>query len=154
MSARALTLLLSLFLLGAPARAQLLAEGRFDAFLARTSSVQIGGALGRNVGEYLRVSLTAAGGTTLSHDAGGFSGRLEGVAHFLLDPDLLHRWGPYLGGGLGARFDEGRGWQGALLLLVGLERRHTPTGAVPFVEVGYGGGARLGLGIRAMIRRH
>lgn len=125
-------------------------EGRVDVLAARRTAVQ--GGVGVNVpaGRSVRLELVgAAGASTIGGDA-GFSTRLDGIARYLLDPDFVSRWGAYGGGGLGARYDRGAGWRGVLIALIGLEGPRWG-GVVPFVEVGYGGGARVGAGVRRAV---
>ncbi len=128
---------------GAQARVQL----RADALLARATAVQGGVGVETDAGLYARVGAVAGVGA----DRDGVSGRVEGVARFVLDPLRQSRRGPYLGGGAGVSRD-GRGDTHAYLLaVIGVEggaiggaRR----GWAPAVEVGLGGGARLALVLR------
>jgi hypothetical protein len=101
-------------------------------------------------GRSVRLELVSAAGASTVGGNIGFSTRLEGVARYLLDPDFVSQWGAYGGGGLGARYDRGAGWRGVLIALIGLEGPRWG-GVVPFVEVGYGGGARVGGGVRRVV---
>jgi hypothetical protein len=69
------------------------------------------------------------------------------VSRFLLDPFKEFRWGPYLGGGFTALWENGGGWRGRLLVLLGVEGP-AHAGWRTSVELGLGGGARLGVVLR------
>jgi hypothetical protein len=122
-------------------------EGRVDVLAARRTAVQGGIGVSLPAGRSVRLELVSAAGASTVGGYIGFSTRLEGVARYLLDPDFDSRWGAYGGGGLGARYDRGAGWRGVLIALIGLEGPRWG-GVVPFVEAGYGGGSRVGAGVR------
>jgi len=69
------------------------------------------------------------------------------VARYLLDPFREFRWGPYAGAGFSAQWNRGADWRGDLLLLVGVEGP-AHEGWRTAVELGRGGGARLGVVLR------
>ena len=155
---RALALLMLLALPLARARAQaerrVQRELRLDAIAARASALHLG--IGANVemGSYLRTGLTAAGGATRlpgGHTVG--SGRVDVIGRFLLDPFREFRWGPYAGAGASLLYtrsaspaDRDR-WRGVVVAVVGVEG--SAAGAVrPAVELGLGGGARVGVVLR------
>jgi hypothetical protein len=81
----------------------------------------------------------------------GTSGRVDVLARYLVDPFRRARWGFYGGGGVSARYDEGEDWHGELVVLIGAERRLRAR-LTPFVEIGYGGGVKLGAGLRSSPR--
>lgn len=123
-------------------------EARLDAFVARRSSLQA--ALGADipVSQAMHLELAAGIGPSFASGSGSrVSARADAVVHFLLDPRHLMRWSPYAGGGIGARYDRGPVWRGVAILIVGVNApkwKH----ATPFLEVGLGGGFRIGAGIR------
>jgi hypothetical protein len=125
-------------------------EGRVDVLAARRTAVHGGIGVNLPAGRSVRLELVSAVGASTVGGNTGFSTRLEGVARYLLDPDFVSRWGAYGGGGLGARYDRGAGWRGVLIALIGLEGPRWG-GVVPFVEAGYGGGARVGAGVRMAV---
>jgi hypothetical protein len=125
-------------------------EARVDVLAARRAAVQGGVGVSLPAGRSLRLELVGAAGASTIGGPTGLSARLDGIARFLLDPDFISRWGGYGGGGLGARYDRGAGWRGVLVALIGLEGPKAG-GVVPFVEVGYGGGARVGAGVRTAV---
>lgn len=99
-------------------------------------------------GEYLRLGgdlgVGAAGG-----DGRGtrLVGRADLYSRFHLDPYAESRWGPYLIGGGSYRIDARR--SGRLFLLVGLGvEGPRSNGLVSAIELGLGGGVRLGVAVR------
>lgn len=122
--------------------------GRVDVFISSITAVQGAVELSAPAGRYVRVA--AVGGLGGSWDGGssGLSARAELIGRFMLDPEFRARWAPYAAGGLGARYDRvADGWRATLVIALGLEGPDW-NGVVPFLEVGYGGGARFGLGLR------
>ncbi len=118
-------------------------EVRVDAILAGTDAVHGGVGITVPLGNYVRSGVVVAGGW--SRD--GASGRVDLFSRFHLDPFREHRWAPYGGGGISGRFDDARRTRVYLLAFVGLDG---PVfgGAVPAVEAGFGGGARIGVILR------
>jgi hypothetical protein len=89
-----------------------------------------------------RLSVAAGGGASSDGDP---AFRAEALAHFLLSPGKREGWGFYFAGGLAAV--EGPVDRGYLVLTVGVEDRPAaPSGWA--VELGMGGGVRLGLAYR------
>jgi hypothetical protein len=121
---------------------------RADAIAARASAVQLGVGAGLAAGNYVRVEATVAGGVTHRGGATVGGGRMDLVGRFLVDPFAQTPRGPYAGGGVSVRRDGGDRAHVYLLALFGVEggRYH---GAYPSLELGLGGGVRLGLVLRA-----
>ena len=89
-----------------------------------------------------RVRLVGTAG--LGGQGGDLAWRLEGVAHFHLNPNS-HTLGVYGGGGLALA--GGRRTQGYMVVLLGIET--SPGGGGGWtVEVGVGGGFRMAVGYR------
>jgi hypothetical protein len=126
-------------------------ELRADAIVAQSTAWQLGGGAALQTGDYLwlgaDVGLGVVTGRTLEPSA---SVDVTGRVH--LDADGEAHWAPYLVGGLTYRAD--RGARGALYLLIALGV-HAPAraGIVPAVEVGLGGGVRVGVVLRRVSRR-
>lgn len=120
---------------------------RVDAFVARITAVQAGVEGNLIAGRYVRLGLVGAVGGSWRDGASGVSARSEAVGRFILDPDFTARWAPYAGAGLGVRYDRIADWRGVLIAVIGLEGPDW-SGVVPFIEAGYGGGTRLGIGVR------
>lgn len=122
-------------------------ETRFDLLGGPPAGAQIG--LGANVaaGYYLRIGADVAGGMAIRDGGEVAAGRVDVVSRYLLDPFHELRWGPYAGGGFTATWNRGSNWRGDLLLLVGIEGP-AHAGWRTSVELGLGGGARLGVVLR------
>ncbi|HJR63016.1 MAG TPA: hypothetical protein VJ803_04895 [Gemmatimonadaceae bacterium] len=125
-------------------------EVRVDAFLADRSALH--GALGVSIplANTVRAQVIAGLGALIG-GGDGTSGRVDLLARYLVDPFRRARWGFYGGGGVSARYDEGQDWHGELVVLVGAERRSSGR-LMPFFELGYGGGVKLGVGLRSSPR--
>ena len=119
------------------------AEGRIDGIIARISALHAGAGFTVPLGTYLRAGV--AGAVGFSRD--GLSGRTDGFARFHFDPFRQSRWAPYGGGGISGRFDRGEKPRAYLLLLLGLDGP-VYSGATPSLELGLGGGARIGVIVR------
>jgi hypothetical protein len=121
---------------------------RVDAIAARASAVQLGVGAGLPVGTYVRVEATVAGGVTRRDGATVGGARADLVGRFLVDPFAQTPRGPYAGGGVSVRRDGGDRARVYLLAVFGVEgaRHH---GAYPSLELGLGGGVRLGIVLRA-----
>jgi hypothetical protein len=124
-------------------------EFRLDAIFARSSAVE--GAYGFTVpaGIYVRTGLVAGVGAGRH----GVEGRSDLIARFSFDPFRQSRWAPYAGAGLSGRYrpELDGGSKGYLLVFLGVEGPlplGERTGWVPAVEIGLGGGARVGLVLR------
>jgi hypothetical protein len=125
-------------------------EVRLDGIIARNSALQA--ALGADVPVSPSMHLEIAAGAGPSFEAsatGGrnVSGRIDAIVHFLIDPHHLMRWSPYAGGGIGARYDHGPDWRAVAIIVAGVNApkwKH----AIPFIEAGFGGGVRIGAGLR------
>ena len=91
-----------------------------------------------------RLLLAAAAG---AENGAGAAGRVEAVWHFLLDPINEAGSGVYGGGGLSLAWDHDGKVRPGLELVLGVER--TPALAHgTFIEVGFGRGARVAVGMR------
>ena len=122
-------------------------EIRVDGIFARTSGVEAGYGVSIPAGIYVRTGLVGGAGAGRH----GVESRADFIARFSLDPFRQSRWAPYAGAGLSGRF-RARADGGAkayLLVFLGLEGP-LPGGPgwVPAVELGLGGGARVGLILR------
>lgn len=126
---------------------QLRPAGRVDVFMADITALQAGAEVSAPAGNNVRVAIVGAAGESWRDGASGLSARAELTGRFLLDPEFRARWAPYVGGGVGARYDHVGDWRGVLSLVVGVEGPKWG-GTVPFLEAGYGGGARIGVGFR------
>jgi hypothetical protein len=124
-------------------------EVRLDAIFARTSAIEAAYGLSVPTGIYMRTGLVAGIGAGRH----GIDGRTDFVSRFSLDPFRQSRWAPYAGGGVSGRFRSKAdgGSRAYLLLALGIEGplpAGKTSGWVPALEVGLGGGARVGLILR------
>lgn len=122
-------------------------EARLDALAGPPAGAQAG--IGANVafGYYIRLGLDAAAGASSMGGAAVASGRVDVVTRYLLDPFREFRWGPYAGGGFTAAWDRLGRRRGDVLLVAGIEGP-VHAGWRTSVELGLGGGARLGVVLR------
>jgi hypothetical protein len=139
--------------LAAPLHAQqanprLVPEVRIDMIGASPATVQ--GAVGVEIpaGWYVRVGVLAGAGASIDADDPGAAGRLDILARFLLDPFRQSRWGFSAGGGVSLLAREGDHVRPQLLVALDLEGRRSTSGVTPSIQVGLGGGVRVGIGLR------
>lgn len=118
-------------------------EFRIDGIIARVSAIQAGAGATMVAGTYVRAGIV--GGLGFSRD--GLSGRIDGFARFHSDPFRQSQWAPYGGGGISGRFDRVTGARAYLLLLAGIDGP-VKNGVTSSVELGLGGGARIGVILR------
>ena len=137
-----------------PAQPRAIPELRADVIVGRQPAVQIGGGAQVPAGYYVRVGLVAAAGIRIDDRASrpasttDISGRVDVLARFLLDPFRQTRYGLSLGGGLSVRAEPGDRLRPVLLVAAEVEGRRATNGWVPAVQVGLGGGVRLGVVLR------
>jgi hypothetical protein len=133
-------------------RARPRAEVRVDYLGPNPNAVQAGAGVNMPVGTYLRVGVIGAGGTGWNDGRSGASLRFDVIGRFSFDPFRERRWGLSSGGGLSVRYDRAaprsRQWRPLLALVVDLEGQRVGSIA-PGVQLGLGGGARVGAIIRA-----
>lgn len=126
-------------------------EARADFIGARADAVHLGAGLAIPLGTYVRLALVGAAGRAWADDGVGVvAGRVDGLVRFVADPLRESRWAPYASGGIGALYDRRERWRAVLVGTLGIEG---PAGAgvVPAVEIGFGGGARVGIVLRRAI---
>jgi hypothetical protein len=124
------------------------AEYRADAIIARGTAAQLGAGVILPLGVYVRLGVDAAAGATWRHGQTVGGGRVDAIARFLLDPFRESRLGFSVGGGVSAPIGSGEPSQPPYLTVVlDLEgRRHR--GVTPALQVGLGGGTRIGVVLR------
>lgn len=142
------------FVLAAAAHAQtpnqpVQVEVRADALSSRWTAVEGGIGITVPSGIYVR-----SGGVLAAGGGGrGFESRLDLFSRFTLDPFRENRWALYGGGGVSGRYTERNSPAAHAFLLVfaGLEgplENASSGGWVPAIEIGLGGGARIGVSLR------
>jgi hypothetical protein len=154
--------LLSLFALApaACASAQALArrspppfEMRLDAIDVRSmesGTLQLGAGVNLPLGYYARLEIDGAGGVTRRDSIDHASGRVDVLARFLLDPFAESAWGLSIGGGMSVLFADSARTHEYLVVVADLETPHIGA-IVPAVQLGLGGGVRVG--VVARLRR-
>jgi hypothetical protein len=122
-------------------------EARIDALGGPPAGAQLG--IGANIAAatYFRIGADVAAGASSRDGSAVTSGRVDVVTRYLLDPFHEFKWGPYAGGGFTAQWDRSANWRGDLLLIIGVEGP-VHAGWRTSVELGLGGGARLGVVLR------
>ena len=124
-------------------------EVRLDGMFARTSGVEAAYGFTVPVGIYVRSGIVAGVGVGRH----GAEGRTDFISRFSFDPFRQTRWAPYAGAGLSGRYrsELDGGARAYLLVFLGVEGPlplGELSGWVPALEVGLGGGARVGLILR------
>jgi hypothetical protein len=115
---------------------------------AKNGTLQAGVGVNLPLGSYTRLELDGAGGVTRRADEDHHSGRGDVIARFLLDPFAESPWGLSIGGGMSALFAEGARTRAYLVVVADVEAPRVG-GVVPALQVGLGGGLRVGLVARA-----
>jgi hypothetical protein len=156
-------MLAALALLAPAGRAQVPKPGvqpelRLDVIAGHQPAVQLGGGVQVPMGYYVRVGLDAAAGVVTGDreaptgSAGAPPRRLDARAdllvRFLLDPFRQSAYGLSVGGGLSARAEPGDRVRPRLLVAMDLEGRRSRHGLVPALQLGLGGGVRIGVVLR------
>lgn len=123
-------------------------EARLDAMVTGdASTVHAGLGLEQPLGRYARLAGVLAGGPVFGNSrATGFSARADALVRFALDPLAEQPRSPYAAGGVSVRRERSR-TRGDVVALLGLQLRRRG-GYVPSVELGFGGGVRLGVVLR------
>jgi hypothetical protein len=128
-----------------------LPELRADLIAGGQPALQVGAGLQIPVGVYVRADIDAAVGSRLG-DAPATRSRLDGrvdlLTRFLLDPYRQSAWGISAGGGLSLRAEPGDRVRPLLLVALEVEGRRSARGIAPAVQVGLGGGVRIGVVLR------
>jgi len=122
-------------------------EVRADAIDPRSTgdaTLQAGVGINVPLGLYVRLELDGAGGVTRRAGTDHHSGRGDAIARFLLDPFAESAWGLSIGGGMSALFAEGARTREYLVVVADVEAPRVGS-IVPAVQVGLGGGLRIGL---------
>jgi hypothetical protein len=132
-------------------------ELRADVLFGHRSAMQLGGGVQIPLGYYVRLGLDGAVGMRLSGDDFPVSSRLDGrldvLTRFLLDPFRQSRYGLSVGGGIGLRAEPGDHVRPVLLAALDVEGQRWSNGWVPALQVGLGGGARVGIVLRKAMPR-
>lgn len=130
------------------------AEYRSDAIFGRGAAVQAGAGLVFPLGVYTRLSADAAAGPLFDGGHVHASGRVDVIARFLLDPVRETPIGVSLGGGLTLPYAEGDKRLGTFLTAVIDIEGRASRGFTPALQLGLGGGTRVGIVLRRSPRTY
>jgi hypothetical protein len=157
-ASRAAVLVVSAALPSRAARAQTEAplgfEGRVDAIVGHDAAAQLGAGLNFFAGYYTRIGLIAA--TGIEKDSRASSGiqsvtRVDVITRFLFDPFREVPRGISLGGGISVANTQNGRWRPYLVGVIDIEgQKRGPV--VPALQLGLGGGARVGVILRSASR--
>ena len=124
-------------------------EVRADLLLGDRSAIQAGVGVQIPAGLYVRVGVDASAGfPTAAMDGARLGGRVDVLGRFVLDPFRQSRFGVSAGAGLSTRVEHGQRATPLLLVALDLEEHQRGASWVRAVQVGLGGGARLGVVLR------
>jgi len=119
-----------------------------DVRSVHSGTLQAGAGANIPLGAYVRLEIDGAGGVTRRDSVDRDSGRVDAIARFLLDPFNDASWGLSIGGGMSAMFEASSVTREYLVVVVDLEApRIGPI--TPALQIGLGGGVRVGLVARA-----
>lgn len=123
-------------------------EFRVDAILARDAGAQVAGGLVVAPQYNVRLAVNAGVGGVRRPDGGVQpAGRVDLIGRWLTDPFRQSRRAFHAGGGIGLLLEQGAAPRPVAIVTVGVEGRGDGPW-VPGVEVGLGGGVRLGVTLR------
>jgi hypothetical protein len=131
-----------------------LPELRADLIAGAQPALQVGAGLQIPMGVYVRTGIDVAVGSRLgSAPATGsrLDGRVDLLTRFLLDPYRQSAWGISAGGGLSLRAEPGDRVRPLLLVALDVEGRRSAHSIAPALQIGLGGGARIGVVLRRAI---
>lgn len=119
---------------------------RTDAIVeSGATSVHVGAGLVVPAGYQVRIAIEGGAGATRRDTDWRPSARLDATARFLFDPFRETRWGVSAGGGAGLRWEQGEAPRPVALIVVGLQGPADGRRWLRGVELGLGGGVRLGI---------
>ena len=124
-------------------------EFRADAIIGRETAAQAGVGVVIPAGIYVRLGVDAAGGVTFADGVSRASGRVDAIGRFLLDPFRETPVAVSFGGGLSVPYVDGQSHvRPYLTAVIDVEGRMRGR-LTPALQVGLGGGARVGVVLRA-----
>ncbi|HUQ83242.1 MAG TPA: hypothetical protein VM076_18965 [Gemmatimonadaceae bacterium] len=132
---------------GTASRPTIQPEARVDFIDARAAAAHVGVGFSVPAGTYVRLGIVGAAGQAWRHGESGGAGRVDALVRFVVDPLREFRWAPYAAGGIGGIYDRSEKWRAVLVGVLGIEGPASGS-VVPAIEIGFGGGARVGVVIR------
>ena len=136
----------------APRREQprLQPEARVDFIDARATAAHVGVGISVPASMYVRLGIVGAAGQAWNDGHTTAAGRIDGLVRFVVDPLREFRWAPYAMGGVGGIYDGDERWRAVVVGVLGIEGPGAGT-VIPALEVGFGGGFRVGVALRRAI---
>ena len=122
-------------------------EARADFIDARAAAAHLGIGISLPVSIYARMGLVGAAGQAWRDGEREAAGRVDALVRFVTDPFREARWAPYAAGGIGAMYNGAERWRAVLVGVLGVEGPQIRS-VVPALEVGFGGGTRVGMAVR------
>jgi hypothetical protein len=122
-------------------------EVRADFIDARAAAAHLGLGVSVPASTYVRLGLVGAAGRAWADGGSTTAGRVDALVRFVVDPLREFRWSPYGSGGVGGLYDGDGKWRGVLVGVLGVEGPQSGA-VVPAIEVGFGGGLRVGVALR------
>jgi hypothetical protein len=122
-------------------------EVRLDAILGNGTAAQGGVGVVVPAGVYVRLGIDGAAGAVWHDGASSTEGRVDAVARFLLDPLRENDVALSVGGGLSVPIRRDGVKTPYLTVVIDVEGRRQG-GLTPALQIGLGGGARVGLVLR------
>ncbi len=126
---------------------------RADAVVDRDIGAQLAIGVAVPVQYNVRLAVDVGAGGVRRSGTWRSTGRADVLARWLSDPFRQSRWGINAGGGVGMRFEDAREARVVAIVTVGVEGA-SDGNWIPGVELGLGGGVRIGVTMRrAPVRR-
>jgi hypothetical protein len=111
--------------------------------------IEAGGGVEIPMGYYTRIGVLGTAGADVGNATQqNASGRIDVVARFLFDPFRQQRWGLSAGGGISLRAAARDHVRPYLLSVIDLEGPRSARGISPALQLGLGGGIRIGALLR------
>ncbi len=136
---------------GAQTKAPIGAEWRVDGIVGRTTALEGGFALEVPADLYVRVGVGAATGVAWRDGGTRSASRVDVVARGLFDPFRQAPVGVSLGGGVSLSNAQDGRWRPYVVMVIDIEGKRRGR-IVPALQIGLGGGARIGVAIRSATR--
>lgn len=126
------------------------AEYRVDVIDGRGNSAQAGVGITIPMGLYVRLAAIGAMGPEWRGGKTELTGRTDIIGRFLLDPFRQMPVALSMGGGVTVPYERGATVRPLLAAVIDIEGKRRG-GLTPALQVGLGGGARVGLGLRTSV---
>jgi hypothetical protein len=120
---------------------------RADLILDRDVGAQLAGGMSVAAAHNVRLALDAGAGGVSRASGWQATGRFDALARWLSDPFRQSRWAISGGGGVGLRVAQHASPRAVAVLFAGLDAPARGTW-VPGIELGLGGGVRIGMTLR------